>query len=356
MQLWPRVEDDKAALEHLRTVIERQLQQLVRLIDDLMDLSRISSGKIGLRREPIDLGHVIARAVETAQPGIDAACHKLTVTLPNEPIYIQGDAVRLTQVFSNILNNAAKYTVREGVISLVAEKRGGQAVVRIRDNGPGIPASMLGEIFSAFRQVDSSFSRSHGGLGIGLWLARQIIELHGGTITAESEGEGKGSEFIVTLPALTAIPVGSPSGPRDAAAPPSQPAENARRRILVVDDVPESAETLAMVLRSMGQDATSLGDGKTAIRWILAHRPDIVFLDIAMPGLDGYEVANRLRQHPELQDVVLVALTGYGQQEDRRRALEAGFNHHLTKPTSMTSLRELLCRLPAQTTAEIATH
>jgi two-component system CheB/CheR fusion protein len=357
LQLWPHVENDKEALEQVRSVIERQLQQLVRLIDDLMDLSRIGSGKISLRREPIDLSHVIARAVETAQPGIDAQCHRLTVTMPDEPIYISGDAARLTQVFSNILNNAAKYTVQSGLISLVAQRRGEQAVVRIRDNGPGIPASMLSEIFSAFRQVDSSLSRSHGGLGIGLWLARQIVELHGGTIVATSEGPGQGSEFVVALPALTAISVRSPDGQRDRVKPLAQPDYAVQHRILVVDDVHESAETLAMVLRSMGHDATALCDGETAIQWIIAHRPDAVFLDIAMPGLDGYEVARRLREHPELHEVVLVALTGYGQQEDRRRALDAGFNFHLTKPTAMTSLRELLSKLPAgRTTIEAAAH
>jgi CheY-like chemotaxis protein len=256
-----------------------------------------------------------------------------------------------------ILNNAAKYTVQSGLISLVAQRRGEQAVVRIRDNGPGIPASMLSEIFSAFRQVDSSLSRSHGGLGIGLWLARQIVELHGGTIVATSEGPGQGSEFVVALPALTAISVRSPDGQRDRVKPLAQPDYAVQHRILVVDDVHESAETLAMVLRSMGHDATALCDGETAIQWIIAHRPDAVFLDIAMPGLDGYEVARRLREHPELHEVVLVALTGYGQQEDRRRALDAGFNFHLTKPTAMTSLRELLSKLPAgRTTIEAAAH
>jgi len=353
LQLWPYVENDKQSLEQVRMVIERQLQQLVRLIDDLMDLSRIGSGKISLRREPIVLGHVIAGAVETAQPGIDAQGHQLTVRLPDEPVYILGDAARLTQVFSNILNNAAKYTLKSGTISLTAECQDERVVVRIRDNGPGIPASMLNDIFSAFRQVDSSLSRSHGGLGIGLWLARQIVELHGGSIVAHSEGPGLGSEFVVTLPALTVVSARPPDGHNDRRER-LQSDDLRAHRILVVDDVRESAETLAMVLRSMGQDATALGDGESAIQWILAHRPDVVFLDIAMPGLDGYEVAHRLREYTELQDVVLVALTGYGQQEDRRRALEVGFNSHLTKPTSMTTLKELLSRLPAGSAATTA--
>ena len=344
LQLWPHVATDAAEMEHLRTVIERQVQQLIRLIDDLMDLSRISSGKVGLRRQQIDLGSAIARAVETAQPNIDAGCHRLTVTTPDEPIYIHGDVARLTQVFANILNNAAKFTVRDGVISLVARMQGDQAIVRIRDNGPGIPAPMLTEIFAAFRQVDTSPSRSQAGLGIGLWLAKQIVDLHGGTITACSDGAGKGSEFIVTLPATTAPPTGHEG--EEPARSLKQMDDIIRHRILVVDDSRESAETLAMVLRSMGQEATSLHDGRAAIEWVLADQPDAVFMDIAMPGLDGYEVAQRLREYPELHEVVLIALTGYGQQDDRRRALEAGFNFHLTKPTSMTALKDLLLKLP----------
>ena len=344
LQLWPHFATDAAEMEHLRTVIERQVQQLIRLIDDLMDLSRISSGKVGLRRQQIDLGSAIARAVETAQPNIDAGCHRLTVTTPDEPIYIHGDVARLTQVFANILNNAAKFTVRDGVISLVARMQGDQAIVRIRDNGPGIPAPMLTEIFAAFRQVDTSPSRSQAGLGIGLWLAKQIVDLHGGTITACSDGAGKGSEFIVTLPATTAPPTGHEG--EEPARSLKQMDDIIRHRILVVDDSRESAETLAMVLRSMGQEATSLHDGRAAIEWVLADQPDAVFMDIAMPGLDGYEVAQRLREYPELHEVVLIALTGYGQQDDRRRALEAGFNFHLTKPTSMTALKDLLLKLP----------
>jgi len=344
LQLWPHVSHDAAEMEHLRTVIERQVQQLIWLIDDLMDLSRISCGKVSLRRQPIGLGSVIAGAVETAQPNLDACCHQLTVTIADEPIYVNGDEARLTQVFANILNNAAKFTVRNGVVSLLARMQGDQAIVRIQDNGPGIPASMLTEIFAAFRQIDASLSRDQGGLGIGLWLAKQIVELHGGTIAACSDGAGKGSEFVVTLPAMTIPPAGhEDEGPEQL---PKQMNSIIRHRILVVDDFRESAETLAMVLRSMGQDATSLHDGTAAIEWILANQPDAVFLDIAMPGLDGYEVARRLREYPELHEVVLVALTGYGQQEDRRRALEAGFNFHLTKPTSMTALKDLLLKLP----------
>jgi PAS domain S-box-containing protein len=345
LQLWPYVAGDAAEMQRLRLVIERQVQQLIRLIDDLMDLSRISSGKVSLRLEIIELGSVIAGAVEAARPHMDAYGHRLTVTTPDLPVYIDGDTARLTQVFTNILNNAAKFTARGGVIWLHASQQGDQAIVKIRDNGPGIPPSMLTEIFAAFRQVDTSLSRSQAGLGIGLWLAKQIVELHDGSIAAYSEGESQGSEFVVTLPAMAVSPeVCLRPAPQRLTTPVK---EIARHRVLVVDDLRESAETLAMVLDSMGQEATSLHDGQAAIEWILANHPDAVFLDIAMPGLDGYQVVECLREHPDLQDVVLVALTGYGQQEDRRRALDAGFNFHLTKPTNMTAIRELLSRLPA---------
>ena len=344
IQLWPHVANDAPKLEQLRTLIERQVQQLVRLIDDLMDLSRIRSGKVSVRRQPITLDSVLAAAVETAQPNMDERRHQLTVTIPDEPIYIHGDIVRLTQVFSNILNNAAKFTVRKGVISLLARRQGDQVIARIRDNGPGIPSSILSEIFTAFRQVDTAPNRAQGGLGIGLWLARQIVELHGGSIGACSEGAGQGSEFIVTLPVMTAAPQG-----RDFEDPvllPNLMDSITPHRVLVVDDSRESAETLAMVLCSLGQEAVALYDGQAAIEWILANQPDAVFLDIGMPELDGYAVARRLREHPELHEVALVALTGYGQQEDRSQAFEAGFNYHLTKPASMKALADLLRKLP----------
>lgn len=347
LQLWPHVSDDKAELENLRIVIDRQVRQLVRLIDDLMDLSRISRGKVSLQTRPVDLGSVIAQAVETSQPNIDACHHTLSVRMPEEPIFVDGDIARLTQVFSNILNNAAKFTVRNGQIDVVAKRVDEQAVVTIRDNGPGIPQAMLGEIFVAFRQVDASPSRTQSGLGIGLWLARQIVEMHGGSIVAHSDGPGQGSEFVVSLPALLAPPASA------------VPAESSERetlsavmpsyRVLVVDDFKESADTLAMVLASLGQETTALHDGLTAIDWIAAHHPDVVLLDIAMPGCDGYEVAQRIRQRAELADVVLVALTGYGQPEDRRRALDAGFNFHLTKPASISMIRNLLDKLPHHT-------
>jgi len=345
LQLWPYIADDPSELEQARCVIERQVRQLVRLIEDLLDLSRISRGIIGLRYEAVDISGPIAYAVEAVQPIVDGCHHRLNVTLPDEPLYVNGDIARLTQVFSNILNNAAKYSARDGVISVLAEKQGDRAVVCIRDNGPGIPQHMLSEIFEPFRQVDATLSRSHGGLGLGLWLARQLIELHHGTITALSDGPGRGSAFVVTLPALAEPPSNLADDDRIGAAEPAGDATRSRR-ILVVDDLKESADTLVMVLRRLGQDAAAVHDGSAAIAAALADPPDVVLLDIAMPELDGYEVARRLRGRSEMDQTLLVALTGYGQPDDRRRAAEAGFDAHLTKPAPIAALQNLLLTLP----------
>jgi CheY-like chemotaxis protein/two-component sensor histidine kinase len=336
------VADDKAEMEHIRALIERQVRQLIRLIDDLLDLSRITRGKVSLQRQPTDLASVISATVETLQPAVREAEHELTVHLPDLPVIVDGDAARLRQVFGNILHNAVKYTVRHGLISVTLETKDGKAVVRVRDNGPGIPAAMLKDIFEAFHQVDATLGRSHGGLGIGLWLARQLVEQHGGSIEVASEGAGRGSEFAVTLPLISPPKEETPARQ----APQQEPAEKVVRDVLVVDDMQESAETLTLVLRSLGHHVTALCDGSAVVDWMLAHRPEVVLLDIAMPGMDGYEVARRVRECPELNETVLVALTGHGQAEDRRRAFAAGFNSHLTKPTSVSMLRELLATLP----------
>ena len=252
IQLWPHVASDAAEMERLRTVMSRQVQQLIRLIDDLMDMARIALGKINLRRSVVDLALPIARAVETVQPLVDASGHELIVTLPQQPVYVNGDMSRLTQVFSNILNNAAKYTPQKGVIRVLVEKQGEQVAVRIQDNGPGIPTHLLTAIFEAFRQMDRTLDCSQGGLGIGLTLAKQLVGLHGGTIEARSAGPGTGSEFVVTLPVIAECRIEN-----DLSQPPKPRAATIRRRILVVDDLEESAETLAKVLWWMGQDATA---------------------------------------------------------------------------------------------------
>lgn len=341
LQLWPLVENDHEEMNRLRGMMERQIRQITRLINDLMDVSRISRGRIQLQKENIDLGTIISGAVESVQSLIDASGDRLTLALPVEPIIIEGDVARLTQVFGNILHNAAKYAGRNGVIWIAADRRDGQAVVSIRDNGPGIPKNMLSQVFEMFKQVDQTKDRSFGGLGIGLSLVRQLVELHGGTVEARSDGPGMGSEFIVTLPADHS------SQPESTTHHTLQQVSRVpRHRILVVDDVEASASTLAMILTSIGQDVATANDGQSAIRQVLEFKPDLVFLDIAMPEMDGYEVARRLRANEGLKGLVLVALTGYGQEEDRRKAIEAGFNHHLVKPTSIDELTQLLLTLP----------
>jgi PAS domain S-box-containing protein len=342
LQLWPRVANDPLEMEHLRGVIARQMKQLVRLVDDLLDVARISQGKITLRTRVVDVLGLVRESIDAIQPQIAAAGHQLTVSLPAEPIYVNGDSARITQVFSNILNNAMKYTVRKGVIGVALSRQEGQAIVSIRDNGPGIPSHMLTRIFEAFCQVDRTIDSAQGGLGIGLTLSKELVALHGGEIAAFSAGPGQGSEFVVKLPEVAAPtgvgvpPSGSSSRPND---------QLPRRRILVVDDMEDCADTLAQLLRTHGQDAVSVHDGAAAVEWILENHPDAVLLDVAMPGLDGYEVARRLREHPELDVTVLIALTGYGQPDDRRRALQGGFDFHLTKPVQWEALESILLRL-----------
>jgi two-component system CheB/CheR fusion protein len=268
----------------------------------------------------------------------------LTLNIPAEPVFVDGDAARITQVFGNVLHNAIKYTGRNGAIDVVLESDRATATVRIRDNGPGIPKPMLSHIFEMFCQVDQTLDRSHGGLGIGLTLVKRLVEMHGGTVEARSDGPGKGSEFLIRLPRLTHDRA---KAELSQAPPTLQQIESMpRHRILVVDDVEASARTLAMMLQAMGQEVTALNDGPAALQWVLANRPDIVFLDIAMPGMDGYEVARRIRDSANSDGPLLVALTGYGQDEDRRIALEAGFNRHLTKPANLIALYEILLARP----------
>lgn len=340
IQLWPRVAHDPAEMEHLRTVMSRQVKQMIRLIDDLMDLSRITRGKISLHCETVDLCSLIAQASEVVQPLIEIAQHKLKIETPEEPIFVHGDLTRLTQVFANILNNAAKYTSPRGIIKVHAETQGNQAIIKFCDNGAGIPANQLTSIFEAFRQVDRTLDSSQGGLGIGLTLAKQLVEMHRGTIVAHSDGPDCGSEFVITLPV-----VAKPRCHSSITDSASVPCLCVRYNILVVDDLRESADTLAKLLCAIGQNATPLYDGASAIDWILTHHQDVVLLDIAMPGLDGYAIARRLREHTELRDTMLIALTGFGQPRDRKLALAAGFNEHLIKPVSLEKLEQVLGKL-----------
>ncbi|HET6329039.1 MAG TPA: ATP-binding protein [Planctomycetaceae bacterium] len=338
LELWPLIETDRLQTRSLREMMQRQLKQMVRLIDDLMDVSRITHGKIQLRRECVNLAAAVSGAIEVVEPFIKSCGHELSISTPAAPLFVDGDLARLTQVFGNVLHNAAKYSKRNGSIRVVIDQQGQRAVVRIEDNGPGIAANMLSRVFEMFEQVDQTLDRSHGGVGIGLTLCKRLVELHNGTIEARSDGS-HGSEFIITLPTASA-PCNvdevqkAPSSIHDLANAP-------HHRILVVDDMEPSAMTLAQLLRAVGQDAWTANDGPTAIESVRENKPDIVFLDIAMPGMDGIEVARRIRD-TATHDVTLVALSGYGQETDRRQAFAVGFNHYLTKPVAIEALRELL--------------
>ena len=340
----PRV-DAATALE-TREMMERQVHHLVRLVDDLLDVSRVMRGKIELRKEYIELATVVARAVETTRPLIDAQGHQLEIDVPNESLLMNADPVRIAQVIGNLLTNAAKYTEANGRISIVARREEGMVDLTVRDNGIGIAPDVLAHVFELFVQADHSTARSQGGLGIGLTLVKNLVEMHGGTIEARSAGLGKGSEFLVRLPLLAEKR--ELSVPHDGQLPP-EPVRASGRRVIVVDDNMDAAVTLAMLLRFQGHDVRIAHDGATALELATFASPDIVFLDIGMPGMDGYEVARRMRQIPGLEDVILAALTGWGQQEDRRRTAAAGFDHHLVKPPESAELEKVLAevsRLP----------
>jgi CheY-like chemotaxis protein/nitrogen-specific signal transduction histidine kinase len=339
LQVMRLARNDPAALENSETIIDRQVQQMVRLIDDLLDLSRVSRGKIELRKERVDLGDVLKSAIETSRPLIEEYGHKLTVSVPDEPVPLNADLTRLSQVFLNLLNNSAKYTERGGQIWLCAERRDDTVVVRVRDTGVGIPPQMLPRIFEMFTQVDRSLDRAQGGLGIGLTLVWRLVEMHGGSVEARSEGAGKGSEFIVRLPVARDAGLDNPDkGSEKECAGPSCRS----RRILVVDDNQDAANSLAMLLRMKGHDVRTAYDGLEAVDAAAAHKPDVVLLDVGLPRLNGFDVARRIRESETHRSIVLVALTGWGHDEDRRRSKEAGFDHHMVKPADPAALDRVL--------------
>jgi PAS domain S-box-containing protein len=360
---------DPAVQESARLMMERQLHHLVRLVDDLLDVSRIMRGKIELRADVVALEAVIARALETAQPLIDAQCHTLVVSMPAEPVTLSADPVRLAQVVGNLLTNAAKYTEPGGHIRLAVEREGGDVLIRVRDTGIGIAPDMQSRIFEPFVQVDHSTVRAQGGLGIGLTLVKRLVEMHHGSVEAHSAGLGQGSELIVRLPAGPAPRPAEPApGPGDEIhAGPGDETDRrdeidrevhaaqplaAGGRILVVDDNADAGETLAMLLGLYGYQVEVVSSGMAALELVPAFRPDVVFLDIGMPVMDGYEVARRLREHPAGQQVYLIALTGWGQPEDRRRTREAGFDHHFIKPVDPGAVRALLAQVFERQQAE----
>ena len=335
----PRV--DAATVQRSREMMERQLHRLVRLVDDLLGVSRVMRGKIGLRRERVELASVVARAVETVRPPVGARGHELSVRLPNESLPLDADPVRVAQVVGNLLTNAAKYTEPGGRIRLTATREGTEAVLRIEDNGIGIAPDVLPRIFDLFVQVDHATTKAQGGLGIGLTLVKNLVEMHDGSVEARSAGLGKGSEFVVRLP-LTAKTVEKEAGP-DTPLTADSPRPTGHR-LLVVDDNRDAADSLAMLLQLQGHEVRVAHSGPAALEMTKGYAPDVVFLDIGMPGMDGYEVARRLRQQPGLEKVVLAALTGWGQQEDRRRTADAGFDHHLVKPPDPKAMEGVLAQ------------
>ncbi len=334
-------EDDRQ--RWAREVIERQTQHLTRLVDDLLDVSRITQGKVNLRREPVELSAVILGGVETSRALVDVRGHELTVTLPPAPVWIEGDPMRLVQVVGNLLNNAAKFTDDGGHIQIEACEEGGAAVIRVRDNGIGLPADLLPHVFDLFRQADRSLDRAYGGLGIGLTLVRQLVEMHGGRVEARSEGPDRGSEFLVRLPVqvpAAALGAGAPSA--DERMPPA----SIVLRILVVEDNVDSADMLSYLLQLRGHEVRTAGDGPAALDTARAFRPHVVLCDIGLPGMTGHELAERLREQADFARTPLVAISGYGQAEDLQRSRDAGFDLHLTKPVEPAALAALLDSLP----------
>jgi len=344
IRLQEQSQPDDPAESEIRDITKRQVQQLTRLADDLLDISRIAQGKIELRREPVNLADVLALAVESSAPHLQARCHEFQVAAPGEPIWLDADPSRLVQIIVNLLNNAAKYTQPGGHVFLTVERTDdGMAVIRVRDDGIGIPAGMLPLVFELFTQGEWSVDHAQGGIGIGLALVQRLVELHAGTIEVISEGLGQGSEFVVRLPGISAPPVGWPAAVQSADAVGVAPQRaSSRRRILVVDDNVDAAHSLRMLLSLEGHDVRVAFDGSTALKTAEEFVPEVVFLDIGLPRMDGYEVARRLREKPRLQQAILIALTGYGRDDDRRRADEAGFDSHLLKPVDLGDLRSVL--------------
>jgi len=397
VQVLQRMASSDEQVSAMLAVIDRQARQLAGLVDDLLDVSRITRGQINLRKQAVHLAEVVSQAVEASRPLLEARRHRFEVRLPNEPVVVEADATRLTQVILNLLNNAAKYTEEGGCIGLTVERQDGGTgvspvgvvggtgvspvgdvggsgvspvgdvggsgvspvgdvggtgvspvgvVLRVRDTGMGIPPEMLPKIFEPFTQVEHTLDRAQGGLGIGLTLVRRLVEMHGGTVQAFSEGRGRGSEFVVRLPIMPQPP---PVGERGCGSAPShvcsEPVPSpARRRVLIVDDNKDSADSLAMLMQMLGHHVRTAHDGETALETAQQLSPDIVVLDIGLPRLNGLEVARRLRQDLGLRDTLLIAMTGYGQEEDRRRSQGAGFNAHLVKPVDFGELQALLER------------
>lgn len=338
LEIQRQVKTDDPILQQAGNIIERQVRQMVRLVDDLLDISRITKGKLRLNKERVELRVIANRAAESARPAIDCRKHEFSMSLPTEPIWVEADPARLEQIIVNLLNNAAKYTDPGGLIRLSLQRAGDEAVLKVWDNGLGIRPELLPRIFDLFTQVDATLSRSHGGLGVGLALVRTLVEMHDGRVQASSTGLGEGSEFTVILPALAGIPKregkvlierATPLGPR--------------LRVLIVEDNIDAGDSLSLLLRLDGHEVQVARSGPSALEMAPAFQPQAVLLDIGLPGMDGYQVAQRLREKPEFKDVVLCALTGHTPSEaDRDRPHQAGFDHHFIKPVNLKTLSATL--------------
>ena len=338
---------ERRAADRIIAVIDRQAGHMVRLVDDLLEIARISNGKIRLERECVDLVGVLRGAVESSMPLIDQGRHTLALDLPAQPLWVDGDAVRLGQVFANLLNNAAKYTDDGGRIVLEARAGDGQAVVTVRDNGIGIPPGMLGDVFELYRQVPETTHRGQGGLGIGLAMVRQLVDMHGGTVDVHSDGQRRGSEFTVRLPLVQAPSAPAPG--QDTPAPAARSLHGCQ--LLIVDDNVDAATTLAEVLAADGAEVRVAHDGSAALAELERYRPRAVLLDIGLPDISGYDVARRIRARPALRGLRLIAVTGWGQHEDRLKSHDCGFDEHLTKPVDVARLEALLTAAPADQAA-----
>ncbi|QVL29940.1 PAS domain S-box protein [Telmatocola sphagniphila] len=329
-------------LQNAREIIERQGAHLTRLVDDLLDVSRITRGKITLQKERVTLEVILTSAIESSRPAIEAAGHALIVELPKKPIYIQGDFTRLAQVFGNLLVNAAKYTDRGGEIRITARREGAEVAISISDTGIGIRPEHLNRLFEIFSQVDSALERTQGGLGIGLSLVKGLVEMHNGSVEAHSDGPGHGSQFLVRLPVLEDA---EPVKANDTTCALGEEVDGKGIRILVADDNLDSVQSLSMMLSIMGYEIREAHDGAMAVEVAEEYQPEVIFMDIGMPRLNGYEAAKRIRTYPWGKSINLIALTGWGQEDDKKRADAAGFNYHFTKPVSMEALRKLLSRI-----------
>jgi signal transduction histidine kinase/CheY-like chemotaxis protein len=338
VELVRRIAPSDPRLIWARDVVDRQVTHMAHLVDELLDVSRITQGKITLRKETIELDKVLAHALETARPLIEARGHNLVLKLPSSPVWMAGDFARLAQVVANLLNNAAKYTQEGGRIELIAGASQGEATVIVRDNGIGIDRELLPRVFELFSQGERSLDRSLGGLGVGLTVVQRLVELHQGRVDVTSDGVGKGAAFTIVLPCISEVPQAEAA----AKISPEKRTQSEGRRVLVVDDNVDAAESIAVLLRLEGHEVKTVSDGQQAISSSQVFAPSVVVLDIGLPGMDGYEVARRLRQLPETRKALFIALTGYGQKEDKVLASEAGFHHHFIKPADPRAIHSVI--------------